>query len=83
MESIREELGVKVITLRKQEDPPPRPPIIPLKGGSARDKDIPINHHVSDALNSLSRALQHDFAMTYRGIALSNKNSLKKQSPDT
>jgi len=30
-------------------------------------KDIPINHHVKTVLNSVPRAINHDFVFTYRG----------------
>lgn len=32
-----------------------------------RPKSIPINHHVKDVLDSVPRALMHDFVFTYRG----------------
>ncbi len=37
-------------------------------------KDIPINHNVKDALDSLPRALMHDFVFTYKGRPLSHIN---------
>jgi integrase len=48
-----------------------------------REKNIPINHHVKDALDALPRAIQNDFVITYRGESLSNKFSLKKQFSET
>lgn len=48
-----------------------------------RDKHIPINHHVKDALDALPQALHHEFVITYRGKAMNGKNSLKKQFSET
>ena len=47
------------------------------------NKNIPINHHVKDALDALPRGLHHDYVITYRGEPLSKKFSLKKQFSDT
>ena len=57
---------------------------IPAKATKeSREKNIPINQHVKDTLDALPRAIQHDFIITYRGEALSNKSSLKKQFSET
>ena len=47
-----------------------------------KDKCIPINHNVNDVLESLPRALHHDFVVTYRGGPMDGKSSLKKQFPE-
>lgn len=46
-------------------------------------KNIPMNHHVKDALDKFPRCLHHDFVITYRGEPLSKKFSLKKQFSET
>jgi len=48
-----------------------------------RDKNIPVNHHVSDALKQLPRAIKYDYVITYKGQPLNAKFSLKKQFGDT
>lgn len=47
-----------------------------------RPKRIPINHHVKSALDSLPKALHHDYVITYKGMPMNGKNSLKKQFED-
>jgi integrase len=43
-----------------------------------RDKNIPINHHVKRILNSLPRALNHNFVITYKGIPITTPGGLKR-----
>jgi len=42
-----------------------------------RNKDIPINQHVKEVLDSVPRALNHDFVFTYRGSAI-QEGGIKK-----
>ncbi len=42
-----------------------------------RDKNIPINKHVKEILDSVPRALNHDFVFTYRGRAF-EEGGIKK-----
>ncbi len=46
-------------------------------------KNIPVNHYVKTALEGLPRALHNDYVITYQGVSLSKKFSLKKQFSDT
>lgn len=48
-----------------------------------RPKNIPINHHVVSAIDAIPKALHHDFVITYMGMPMNGKNSLKKQFPET
>ena len=48
-----------------------------------REKSVPVNHHVLDALKQLPRAIKHDYVITYKGEPLNAKFSLKKQFSDT
>jgi integrase len=43
-----------------------------------RPKTIPINHHVQKTLDSLPRALRHDYVFTYRGQPIKTPGGLKK-----
>lgn len=43
-----------------------------------RDKNIPINHHVKEVLDSLPRALHHDFVFTYRGEPITEAKGWNK-----
>jgi integrase len=56
------------------------PKEVPKEG---RAKDIPINHHVKKALDSLPRSILCDHVITYMGKPLNGKSSLKKQFPET
>lgn len=47
-----------------------------------RAKDIPINHHVKKALDSLPRSILYDHVITLQGKPLNGKSSLKKQFPE-
>lgn len=47
-----------------------------------KPKSIPINHHVKTVLDALPHALHHDFVITYRGMPMNGKSSLKKQFPE-
>jgi integrase len=42
-----------------------------------RDKDIPINQHIKKILDSVPRAINHDFVFTYRGSAI-QEGGIKK-----
>jgi integrase len=42
-----------------------------------RSKIIPINHHVKRVLESVPRALMHDFVFTYRGSPILHKQGFK------
>ena len=42
-----------------------------------RSKNIPINHHVRKVLDSLPRALRHDYVFTYRGQPITTPGGLK------
>jgi integrase len=42
-----------------------------------RDKNIPINEHVKDVLDSLPRSISHGFVFTYRGNYI-EENGIKK-----
>ncbi|MFV9691248.1 MAG: tyrosine-type recombinase/integrase, partial [Desulfobacteria bacterium] len=48
-----------------------------------KDKHIPMNHHVKDAIDAELQALHHEFVITYRGKPMNGKNSLKKQFGET
>jgi len=48
-----------------------------------RDKVIPINYHLKEALDTLPKALHHDFIITYLGHSMTGKFSLKKQFQET
>lgn len=43
-----------------------------------KPKNIPINHHVKRALDSIPRALNHDFVFTFKGNPIKHKDSLKR-----
>ena len=43
-----------------------------------RAKTIPINHHVKKVLDSIPRALLHDYVFTYRGKPIVSPGGLKK-----
>ncbi|MCK4485600.1 MAG: tyrosine-type recombinase/integrase [Desulfobacterales bacterium] len=43
-----------------------------------KEKNIPINHHVKAVLDSVPRALNHDFVFTYKGQPIRHKDGLKK-----
>ena len=43
-----------------------------------RSKNIPINSHVKAVLESLPRALHHDFVLTYKGQPIRDKGGLKR-----
>lgn len=42
-----------------------------------KPKNIPINHHVKAVLDSVPRALNHPFIITYRGSRIAHKDGLK------
>ena len=42
-----------------------------------KPKDIPINHHVKEVLDSLPRAILHDFVFTYKGQPITSAGGLK------
>jgi len=42
-----------------------------------RPKKIPINHHVQKTLDSLPRALRHDYVFTYKGQPITTPGGLK------
>jgi len=44
----------------------------------AKDKDIPINSHVKEVLDSVPRALKHDYVFTFKGQPITHKDSLKR-----
>ena len=46
------------------------------KNGERRD--IPINHHVKAVLDSVPRAIGHDFMFTYHGKPITHKSGFKK-----
>jgi len=41
-------------------------------------RDIPINHHVKGVLDSLPRAINHDFVFTYKGKPITHKSGVKR-----
>ena len=41
-------------------------------------RDIPINHHVKAILDTLPRAINHDFVFTYKGKPITHKSGFKK-----
>ena len=43
-----------------------------------RPKNIPINHHVKNVLDSLPRAIMHDFVFTYKGQPVTTAGGLKR-----
>lgn len=43
-----------------------------------RDKNIPISHHVKRILDSLPRALKHNFVITYKGMPITTPGGLKR-----
>ena len=43
-----------------------------------RLKNIPINHHVKKALDSLPRAILHDYVFTYKGQPVTSAGGLKR-----
>jgi len=43
-----------------------------------RQKNIPINHHVKKELDSLPRAILHDYVFTYKGQPIISAGGLKK-----
>ena len=43
-----------------------------------KPKNIPMNHHVKEALKSLPRALHHDYVFTYRGEPIRDRGGLKR-----
>ncbi|MBW2602912.1 MAG: site-specific integrase [Deltaproteobacteria bacterium] len=43
-----------------------------------RPKNIPINYHVKKALDSLSRAILHDYVFTYKGQPITTAGGLKR-----
>jgi integrase len=49
----------------------------------ARDKVIPMNHHVLEALETLPRAIHHDFVLTYRSEPITGPGGLKKSFQET
>jgi integrase len=48
-----------------------------------KEKNIPINHHVKNVLNSLPRALKHDFVITYKGMPITTPGGLKRSFKTT
>ncbi len=44
----------------------------------AREKNIPINHHVQEILDSTVRHIDHDFVFTFRGRPITSTTGLKK-----
>jgi integrase len=43
-----------------------------------KPKHIPMNHHVKDVFDSVPRALNHPYVITYRGSRIAHKDGLKK-----
>jgi integrase len=43
-----------------------------------KEKIIPINHHVKTTLDSLPRAINHNFLFTYRGRPIVHRNGFKQ-----
>ena len=43
-----------------------------------RPKNIPINHHVKKVLDSMPRAIMHDFVFTYKGQPVKSAGGLKR-----
>jgi integrase len=41
-------------------------------------RDIPINHHVKAILDSLPRAINHDYVFTYKGKPVTHKSGFKR-----
>jgi integrase len=41
-------------------------------------RDIPINHHVKAVLDTLPRAINHDYVFTYNGKPITHKSGLKR-----
>jgi hypothetical protein len=44
----------------------------------SKPKRIPINYHVKNVLDSVPRALNHPYVITYRGSRIAHKDGLKK-----
>jgi integrase len=42
-----------------------------------RQKNIPINHHVKDVLDSFPRAINHEFVFTHKGMPIRHKQGFK------
>ena len=44
----------------------------------SKSKTIPINHHVKAILDSIPRAIHHDFVFTYNGMPIKQKDGYKR-----